>query len=116
MPRRPYVQFYFSDWLGDTKLRRLSLEQRAVHFELLCHAWDAEDGTVPADLGERALMLGVTTQKLKSLWPKLEPLWISDGNGGLVNPRVVRDRAKQKAKQEAGKKGGEAKANGVANA
>lgn len=109
MPALPYVPFYCSDWLGDTRVRRMTLEERGAYFDLLCHAWDA--GTIPADPGERAHMLGVTPRKLAALWPRIEPCWRSDGNGGLVNPRLERERDKQAARRTAGKTGGEAKAN-----
>lgn len=115
MPRRPFVQFFYSDWLGDTKVRRMPPEARGYHIDMLCHAWATEDASVPADLRELALLIGTTPARLRAVWSKLEPCWESDGNGGLVNPRVQRDRAKQKARADAGKKGGEAKANGVAN-
>ena len=109
MPRLPYVPFYCSDWLGDSKVRRMSLEQRGAYFDLLCHAWD--DGAIPANADQRAHLLGITKRKLNSLWPGIAPCWVSNGNGGLVNPRLEREREKQASKQTAGKHGGKAKAN-----
>lgn len=102
MPELPYVPFYCSDWLGDTKVRRMSLEERAVHFDLLCHSWQE---AVPADPDERAHLLGITRRKLDALWRRVGPCWQSDGNGGLVNPRMEKERAKQKAKRKAGSTG-----------
>jgi uncharacterized protein YdaU (DUF1376 family) len=92
----------------------MSLEQRGAYFDLLCHAWD--DGAIPADLQERAHLLGVTARKLTALWPKIDPCWEPNGNGGLVNPKMERVRHQQKAKQRAGKQGGKAKAKAVAGA
>jgi uncharacterized protein YdaU (DUF1376 family) len=97
MPELPYVNFYCSDWLGDSKVRRMPLEARALHIDLLCHAWNV--GNVPVDFDECASMLGVTKAKLKALWPKLEPCWESDGSGGLVNRRLEKERQKQRAKR-----------------
>jgi uncharacterized protein YdaU (DUF1376 family) len=101
VPELPYVTFYCSDWLGDSKVRRMPLEARALHIDLLCHAWNL--GYVPADMEECAQMLGVPKRKLVSLWPKLAPCWQSDGNGGFVNPRLEREREKQRAKRNASK-------------
>jgi uncharacterized protein YdaU (DUF1376 family) len=105
VPELPYVNFYCSDWLGDTKVRRMSHEQRGIHIDLLCHAWGEDDGAIPADPDELAHLLGVTRRKLDSLWPKVGVAWESNGNGGLVNPRLERERAKQQAKRNA-RKGG----------
>lgn len=100
MPELPYFPFYGSDWLGDSMVRRMPLEARGVYIDLLCHAWDA--GCIPSDRDEIAHMLGIQRRKLDSLWSSIEPWWKSDGNGGLINPRQERERAKQKAKRKAG--------------
>jgi uncharacterized protein YdaU (DUF1376 family) len=97
MPELPYVNFYVSDWLGDSIVRRMPLEARALHIDMLCHAWNV--GNVPADLEECAAMLGVTKRKLETLWPKLSPCWETDGSGGLVNKRMEKERQKQRAKR-----------------
>lgn len=108
MPELPYVPFYCSDWLGDTKVRRMSWEERAIHFDLLCHAWQEP---IPADADERAQLLGINRRKLDAAWRRVGKCWQSDGNGALFNPRLEKERAKQKAKRGAGKSGAEAKAN-----
>jgi uncharacterized protein YdaU (DUF1376 family) len=97
VPELPYVNFYCSDWLGDSKVRRMPLEARALHIDMLCHAWNV--GNVPADFEECAAMLGVTRGKLEKLWPKLSPCWEPDGNGGFTNPRLERERTKQRSKR-----------------
>lgn len=97
MPELPYVNFYCSDWLGDSKVRLMPLEARALHIDLLCHAWNL--GGVPEDDSERARLLGIDTRKLRSLWPALEPCWLSDGEGGLVNRRLEKEREKQRTKR-----------------
>lgn len=109
MPELPYVPFYCSDWLGDTKVRRMSLEERAIHFDLLCHSWQEP---VPADLEDLAHLVGIPKRKLEAAWKRVGPCWQSDGNGSLLNPRMEKERAKQKAKRKAGAAGGEAKADG----
>lgn len=97
MPELPYFPFYGSDWLGDSKVRRMSLEARAVHIDLLCHAWDL--GYVPSDKEECAQMLGVPRRKLEALWPKVAPCWEGAGER-LTNPRLEKERTKQQAKRK----------------
>lgn len=99
MPELPYVPFYCSDWLGDTKVRLMTLEERAIHFDLLCHSWQAP---LPADHGDLARLLGVPARKLESAWKRVGQCWQSNGNGGIENPRLEKERAKQKAKRKAG--------------
>lgn len=101
MPELPYAPFYFSDWLGDTKVRRMTYEERGVYFELLANSWQEP---IPADLNEVAHLLGIPRRKLDSLWKKVGACWVSDGNGSLLNPRLERERAKQKGQQKAGKR------------
>lgn len=103
MPELPYVPFYCSDWLGDTKVRRMSLEERAIHFDLLCHSW--QESPLPADHGDLAQMLGLPRRKLDAAWKRVGVCWESDGNGGIVNARLERERGKQKAKRKAGATG-----------
>ena len=99
-----YFPFYGSDWLGDTQTRRMSIEQRGLFIDLLCHAWDG--GSIPADQKALAALVGITPRKLASLWPGLDTHWQSDGNGGLVNPKLEDVRQKQQAKRRAGSAGG----------
>jgi uncharacterized protein YdaU (DUF1376 family) len=100
VPELPYVNFYCSDWLGDSKVRLMPLEARALHIDLLCHAWNL--GHIPADKDECAQLLGVQRRKLESLWPKLAPCWVSDENGGFVNKRMEKEREKQRKKRGEG--------------
>lgn len=97
MPELPYVNFYCSDWLGDSKVRLMPLEARALHIDLLCHAWNL--GYIPKDRDQLASLLGVQRRKLESLWPHLEPCWEPDGNGGFVNKRMEKERQKQRNKR-----------------
>lgn len=109
-PELPYFPFYGSDWLGDSKVRRMSLEARAVHLELLCHSWNI--GPIPA--GEPrvvAHLLGLSQKKFEALWQQIAPCWQQEG-GDWWSPRLEKVRAKQKGKRKGGKAGGEAKQNG----
>lgn len=105
MAELPYAPFYFSDWLGDTKVRRMNYEERGMYFELLAHAWQ---DPIPKDMDDIAHILGVTPARLEKAWKKIGPCWISDGNGSLLNPRLEKERKKQAAKRQSGSAGGQA--------
>lgn len=98
MPELPYVNFYCSDWLGDSKVRRMGAEARGLHIDLICHSWQEP---LPADKGELAEMLGVQRRKLESVWPKLASCWTVDGKS-IVNKRLEKERQKQRSKRGAG--------------
>lgn len=106
----PYFPFYGEDWLGSSRTKLMSFEERGMYIDCLCHAWAL--GAIPADEKRRAHLLGTSPATLRRLWPAIAPLWESDGNGGLVNPKLEKVRAKQKTKQKAGSAGGKAGANG----
>lgn len=95
MPELPYVNFYCSDWLGDSKVRRMGAEARGLHIDLICHSWQEP---LPADKEVLAEMLGVQRRKLETLWPKLATCWETDGHH-LVNKRLEKERQKQRKKR-----------------
>lgn len=76
----------------------------------LCFAW--QQGAIPADESRRAKALGISTARLRKLWPAIDAKWENDGDGGLVNPRQERERTdaleSHKRRVEAGRKGGKA--------
>jgi len=98
VPELPYVNFYCSDWLGDSKVRRMGAEARGLHIDLLCHSWQEP---LPADQAELAEMLGVPARKLESLWPKLAPCWSTDGDQ-IINKRLEKERQKQRSRRGGG--------------
>lgn len=99
MPELPYVNFYCSDWLGDSKVRRMGPEARGHHIDLICHSWQEP---LPADKEELAEMLGVQRRKFDSLWlPKLSTCWTVEGEH-IVNKRLEKEREKQRKKRGGG--------------
>jgi len=106
------MRLWVGDLLSDPLVWRMDHEEFGVYMKLLCLSWK-ERGVVPADPKSRAKLLGLTTRKLAALWPSMESKWVSDGNGGLVNPKQEREReaaiALHLARKSAGAKGGKAK-------
>lgn len=108
----PYMRLWISDLLADPAVWRMDHEEFGIYMKLLCLSWK-ERGSVPADPKARAKLLGLTPRRLASIWESMEGKWVSDGNGGLVNPKQEREReaalALHLARKAAGAKGGKAK-------
>ena len=76
MPARPWFPFYGGDYLADTA--HLTNELHGCYLKLMIHAWN-HDGVIPSDIREIAIVLGVHTNKAKTLWGKLEDFWYKTG-------------------------------------
>lgn len=48
MAKLPWFKFYVSDWMGSSRVRRLSGDQMAAYLWLLCEQW--ERGSLPFDV------------------------------------------------------------------
>lgn len=111
MTALPYLKFYPGDWLSSATVRRMSPEARGLYWDLLAVAW--QEGGLPADPSTLAGWLGLTPRRFKRIWSEIESCWVSDGNGGLVNPRQERERAEAEEIYEkrvrAGRQGGRPK-------
>jgi uncharacterized protein YdaU (DUF1376 family) len=81
----------------------MSLAERGAYITLLCLCW--QDGSLPADLGRLARMVGEPDAGFRRLWPALEPCFRKQ-DGRLLNPRLELERAKQAARREAGREAG----------
>jgi uncharacterized protein YdaU (DUF1376 family) len=108
----PYMRLWVGDLLADPKVWRMDHEEFGVYMKLLCLSWK-EPGAVPADDKARAKLLGLTVRRMAAIWDVMADKWVSDGNGGLVNPKQEREReaavALHQARKAAGSKGGKAK-------
>ena len=51
MSKAPAFQFYARDWLADSKVRRLRLDERGALFESICERVAAGDRSVQDDYG-----------------------------------------------------------------
>lgn len=110
--KSPAFQFYPKDFLSDGKVALMSLEQIGAYTVLLCHTWI--EGKVPADPILLARLCHAELARFESeIWPGVAPCFKSDGNGSLYNPRLRKERSRQKArkkaKSSAGKRGAKAR-------
>jgi uncharacterized protein YdaU (DUF1376 family) len=101
----PSFQFYPKQWLGDNRVLSMDWDARAVHFHLLCIAWqEAVPCSIPANdeiiqrfLGEKKTWKRVKTQVL-SAWRLEGDRYFQDG--------LLRVLATQEKRRENGAKGG----------
>ncbi len=114
--KSPAFQFYPKDFLTDSHVVGMTLQERGAYITLLCLCW--MDGSVPVDLAALARLCRVSTAAFTRFWPAIEPCFtlVSDR---LVQPRIERERRKQvefrAMKAAAGQKGGKATAESKQN-
>lgn len=110
MAERPFMQFYGSDFVGDTL--HLSAEQIGAYMLLLIAMWNAR-GQLPNDDRKLARISRLSLHKWRHVWPDIAPMFsVSDDeiSHKRVKKEVERlDTFSQKAREN-GKRGGEAKA------
>lgn len=112
--KSPAFQFYPADFMADSKVVAMNLQERGAYITLLCLCW--MDGSLPASMTILARLCRVPTSVFTRLWPALEPCFASLGHDGsrLVQPRIERERQKQEQyramKSAAGQQGGRPKA------
>jgi uncharacterized protein YdaU (DUF1376 family) len=106
------MRLWVGDLLADPAVWQMDHDEFGVYMKLLCLSWKKR-GSVPADHKARAKLLKLTPRQLTVIWQALEDKWVSDGNGGLVNPKQEEERetalALHLARKAAGSKGGKAK-------
>lgn len=108
--KSPAFQFYVRDWIASETVNRLHRKHpRAVsaYLFLLCHAWiSAPAATLPNDHEELAAFAHVSREQWDEIWPLIEHLFSSDGNGRIYNIRQHEGFLKSQINQNNGKRGG----------
>lgn len=94
----PYMRLWVDDLQADLLHLGLTDEEFGIYMRLLMVSW--KDGHIPADLKLRARKVSASPRRLAALWPAIETKWVSNGNGGLVNPRQERERKEAKSKSK----------------
>ena len=107
----PAFQFYPMDFLADSQVAAMTLQECGAYITLLCFCW--RERSLPAEPEALARLCRVSTTAFARLWPALAPCFaVKDGR--LVQPRLDRERRKQaryrQLQAESGRKGGRAKA------
>lgn len=107
----PYMRLWVGDLLADPAVWAMDSEEFGAYMKLICISW--RNGSIPADEKRRAKLVGLSTRRFAEVWESMADKWVSDGNGGLVNPRQEREREEatklHNDRVEAGRKGGKAK-------
>jgi uncharacterized protein YdaU (DUF1376 family) len=107
----PAYQRYPKDYLTDERVMVMTLEQEGAYNRLLDYSW--LHGSIPDDVTQLAPLCKTTPEHMAELWPGIAPCFVEKQPGRLVNRKLEKVRAEQKAyrkrRQEAGKKGAEAR-------
>lgn len=111
----PALPFYVGDWLKCPEVRALSLEARAIWFDMLCYMWEStERGYLtingkPIPDKNLAQMLGVDEILLKQILKQLSDFAIysvRESDGALYSRKMVKDEEIRKIRQKVGSEGG----------
>lgn len=114
------VQWFWSDWLGDQEVRRLSPAERGVWIDLLALAATGSPFGYVCDgkgrqltMEEIARVTGETPEVVSNLVAGILDKGAAsrDRTGRIYNRRMVRDAAIRLKRSESGKLGGKATAN-----
>lgn len=114
MTAKPWMQFYPSDWKGDSKLRVCSLAARGLWLEMIAIAHEADPyGYVtingsPITESQLARIVGSTEEEVINLISELDKAGVfsRNRNGIIYSRRMVRDEKKATKNRENGKNGG----------
>jgi uncharacterized protein YdaU (DUF1376 family) len=116
-----WFKFWAKDYLADTKVRRLTYEQRGILQALWAFAW--EEGSIPSDQEELGNMLGIPAKAMRTHSEWICRFFVPmEGSGSkLFSPRLEMDRAEAdakgaKARESALQMWSKRKANAYANA
>ncbi len=111
----PAFQFYPRQWLGDDKVMLMDWDAKAMHFHLICIAWQREQPcTIPNDEATiRKWVLQPTDEVWKRVWPQIKEAW-QKGRGGLLVQRGLlavyqKLMAHKEERSSTGKRGAESR-------
>jgi len=115
--RTPAFQFYPNEFLGSSKVRRMSMSERGIYITLLCSCW--LDGSLPTNLTEIAETLHIKEPQFRKVWAHVLHECFTDRGGRLVNTRLEVERKKQadyrKKQKENAAKGWDGRRNATAS-
>ncbi len=106
----PAFQFYPKDFLTDTNVVAMTLQECGAYIRLLCLCW--LERSLPVEMAMLARLCRVSPACFTKLWPALAPCF-REVDGRLIQPRLERERQKQdtwrELKAAAGRQGGRPK-------
>jgi uncharacterized protein YdaU (DUF1376 family) len=102
----PAFQFYARDWLADSKVRQLRLDERGAYCDLLCVQWN--EGQIPTDPDAAGMCIGIhpeTWPEWRSrIWPRVVTFFPNGRNPRLAEYRQALEKLRKKASKD-GKRG-----------
>ena len=104
MGKSPAFQFYASDFLSDENVVLMSNQEVGCYIKLLCFNW--KQGSIPNDIDKLSRLCGESKEIMDAIWENIKSCFKENSSGRLVNPRIERERVKQKRFSENRKKAG----------
>ncbi len=94
--KAPAFQFYPGDFLADEDQTLMTLAECGLYIRLLCLAWG--NGSIPSQCERIATLVGATVDDVRSAWTAVSVCFVNHPTdpGRLVNPRMERERIKQR--------------------
>lgn len=92
--KSPAFQFYPKEFITDSNVAGMSLQERGAYITLLCYCW--QDGTLPNHPKRLAQMVGLPPRAFSRIWPALS-VCFREREGLLIHPRLEKEREKQAA-------------------
>lgn len=86
----PWFKFDVIRWRMSERVRSMDYAQRGVYLQLLTDQW--WEGSIPADAGQLARLLGLSLEEFEPLWDVVSPAFEPDGSGRLRNARLAQER------------------------
>lgn len=105
MNKAPAFQFYPGDFLSDGQQMAMSLSEAGAYIRLMCVCW--KEGSIPDE--PKALWKMAQADSLKEfemVWPRVRVCFKEAAHGGLIHPRLEKERKKQQKWRNKSKKGG----------
>lgn len=102
----PWMAFYPADYLRDT--RRLTPAQHGAYLLLIMEYWIA--GGLPDDDGQLARVVGMAPAEWRKTKPVVQAFFHDGWRHTRIDEELAKANAKHERRQEAGKRGGLAKA------
>lgn len=105
---RPWMPLYVADYLADTS--HLRIAQSGAYLHLIMHYW--QKGGLPTDDAMLASIVKMTDKEWKATKPAIQPFFQDGWKHARIDLELQKSDAAYERRAQAGKKGGEAKANG----
>lgn len=105
------MPWYVADYLADTA--HLRAAQSGAYMHLIMHYW--QHGGLPSDNAQLAAIARMSDPEWRKVRPVLEPFFQSGWKHKRIDEELEKAKAKYELRAAAGKRGGDAKANGKQN-